>query len=76
MAMSTSEQMVDTRRLPVSVDGSVGRVACWRLGPVVLDRCRECVYLLRLEGTSARDSAAAYVVCSGHHPEPELDFAW
>jgi hypothetical protein len=63
---------VGTRRQPVSVD----RVTCWRLGTVVLERCRECVYLVRLENATAHDSAAAYVVCRGHDAEPELDFAW
>ena len=72
MTRSTSPQMVDTRRLPVSVD----RVTCWRLGSVALDRCRECVYLLRLESATTQDSIAAYVVCAGDHPPPELDFAW
>lgn len=72
MTRSTSVPEVGTRRQPVSGD----RVTCWRLGPVVLDRCRECVYLLRLEDATAGDSAAAYVVCADHDPEPEVDFAW
>jgi hypothetical protein len=72
MTRSTSVQMVGARRQPVSVD----HVTCWRLGTVVLDRCRECVYLLRLEGATAQDSAEAYVVCAGQDAEPELEFAW
>lgn len=72
MMKSTSVRGIGTRRQLVSGD----RVTCWRLGPVALDRCRECVYLLRLEGASARDSAAAYVVCADHDREHEVDFAW
>ncbi len=72
MSRSTSINEVGTRRQPVSVD----RVTCWRLGPVVLDRCRECVYLLRLEGATAHDSAATYVVCADDDPAPEVEFAW
>jgi len=59
---------VGARRLPVSVD----RVVCWRIGPVELDRCRECVYLMRLEG----DPGAASVVCADRDPGREVDFAW
>jgi hypothetical protein len=70
MTRSTLVREVGTRRQPVSVD----RVTCWRLGPVVLDRCRECVYLVRLEGATARHSAADYVICA--EGEPEVDFAW
>lgn len=69
---STSVHEIGTRRQPVSVD----RVTCWRLGPVVLDRCRECVYLLSLEGATGRHSAPAHVVCFDHDPEPEVDFPW
>lgn len=72
MTRSISAREVGTRRQPVWGD----RVICRRLGPVALDRCRECVYLLRLEDATARDSATAYVVCSDHDPEPEADFAW
>lgn len=71
MTTSIPVRELGTRRQPVSVD----RVTCWRLGPVVLDRCRECVYLLRLEGVSG-DSAAAYVVCADDDPQPEVEFAW
>lgn len=70
MTMSNSFREIGTTRHPVSID----RVSCWRLGPVVLDRCRECVYLVRLEGATARHAAAAYVVCADQ--EPEVDFAW
>lgn len=62
----------DQVRQPVSL----GRVACWRLGSVVIDRCRECVYLVSLEDGAAGDSAAAHVVCSQDESGPEADFAW
>jgi len=63
---------VGTWRQPVSFD----RVTCWLLGPVVLDRCRGCVHLLRLEGASAGDTATLSVVCSDHDPKPGIEFAW
>ena len=63
---------VGARRLPISVDG----VICWRVGPVVLDRCRECVFLVRLVGAGAGDPGAATVVCADRDPELEVDFAW
>jgi hypothetical protein len=72
MTTSTLQHEVDTRRLPVSVD----RVTCWRIGPVELDRCRECVYLIRLEGGHAGDAGAASVVCADRDPALEVDFAW
>lgn len=71
MIKPTSAHQIGTRRRPVSVDR-----ATWRLGPVVLDRVGECVYLLRPEGATARHSAAAHVVCVDHDPEPEVNFAW
>lgn len=54
-----------------------GRVACRRLGDVDLDRCRECVYLERLE-LAGRPGAlqASYVVCSGAVPTDDVAFAW
>jgi hypothetical protein len=39
------------------------RVGCWRVGPGSVDRCRECVYLLRLEPATGPGSAT-HVVCS------------
>ncbi|MEA2652677.1 MAG: hypothetical protein QOI85_2398 [Chloroflexota bacterium] len=54
-----------TRRQPVAAD----HVACWRAGPGPLDRCRECVYLLRLEPAN-EPASAAHVVCSDD-TEPE-----
>lgn len=50
------------------------RVECWRIGSVDLDRCRECVYLLRLEvaGTPASGSA----VCANSNEDAEIEFAW
>lgn len=50
------------------------RVACWRIGSVDLDRCRECVYLLRLE--VAGTPASGDVVCAGSSPDAETAFAW
>jgi hypothetical protein len=68
----TNPIQVGTRRLAVSGD----RVTCWRLGQVVLDRCRECAYLMRLESAKAHGLPAAFVVCAGDRPGPEQDFAW
>jgi len=72
MTRLTSVLEVGERRLPVSVDG----VTCWRIGPVVLDRCRECVYLMRLEGAHAGELGAASVICADRDPELEVNFAW
>ncbi len=72
MTTLTLQDEVGTRRLPVSVD----RVACWRIGPVELDRCRECVYLMRLDGAHAGDREAASVVCADRDPALEADFTW
>ena len=49
------------------------RVACQRMGTVELDRCRECVYLLRLELDET--SPTGHVVCADSHVEAELH-AW
>lgn len=57
------------RRIPL--EGN--RVACQLMGTVELDRCRECVYLLRLE--LAGTPATGHVVCAGSHVEAELH-AW
>jgi hypothetical protein len=50
------------------------RVDCWRIGPVEVDRCRECVYLLRVE--VAGTPASGEVVCAGPSPEAETVFTW
>jgi hypothetical protein len=50
------------------------RVACWRIGKVDLDRCRDCLYLLRLE--VAGTPASGDVVCADANPEAEIAFAW
>lgn len=71
MTGSTTVREFGTRRQPVSAE----RVICWRLGPGVLDRCRECVYLLRLEDATAEDSSA-YVVCLDPDAKPGHGFAW
>jgi len=54
---------------PIPIEGN--RVACQRMGTVELDRCRECLYLLRLElvGTLAK----GHVVCADSHVEAELN---
>ena len=57
------------QHLPVEDD----RVACHRMGTVELDRCRECVYLIRIE--LAGTPPAGFVVCAGSHVDAELD-AW
>jgi hypothetical protein len=50
------------------------RVACQRAGTVELDRCRECLYLLRLE--IAGTPAVGHVICADPSVEAEFDFAW
>jgi hypothetical protein len=50
------------------------RVACWRIGFVDLDRCRECLYLLRLEVVGT--PASGDVVCADSNPEAEIALAW
>lgn len=57
------------RHIPVASN----LVACPWLGTVELDRCRECVYLLRLElvGTPP----GGHVVCADSYVEAELH-AW
>jgi hypothetical protein len=57
------------RRLRVCGD----RVECWRIGWVDLDRCRECLYLERLEIESP---ASRHVVCADGNRHAEPDFAW
>ena len=72
MTTSTLQHEIGIRRLPVSVD----LVACWRIGPVDVDRCRECVYLMGLEGAHAGEPGAASVVCADRDPGLEVDLAW
>ena len=55
----------------IPIEGN--RVACQRMGTVELDRCRECVYLLRLE--LERTSPTGLVVCADSYVEAELH-AW
>jgi len=50
------------------------RVACLRVGTVELDRCRECLYLLRLE--IAGTPPVGDVVCADSSLEAEFEFAW
>jgi len=50
------------------------RVACWRLGSVELARCRECLYLVRMEAGGA--TAPPHVVCTAAFLDDEIDFVW
>ncbi len=61
-----------TSRQPIWLDV----VTCRRLGRVPLDRCRECVYLVRLEGATLRNDGVGDVICAGDDPQLEFDFAW
>ena len=56
----------------IRVEGNL--VACHRIGTVELDRCRECLYLLRLE--IAGTPPLGHVVCADSYLEAEFDFAW
>ena len=44
------------------------RVACRRIGPTEVERCAECVYLLRL--------GRKYIVCVDGEIPDEPGFAW
>ena len=72
MTESTSIPEIGSRRQSVQFD----RVTCWRLGPGELERCRECVYLLRLEGATRPGSTVEHVVCADDGRELEVPFAW
>ena len=61
---------VGARRSRVDGDG----VVCHLVGTVRLDRCRECVYLLKLE--IAGTPPVGQVVCADSYLEAEFDFAW
>jgi hypothetical protein len=50
------------------------RLTCPRIGVVDLDRCRECTYLIRLEGGAP--ATPRYVVCSVACLEAEAEFGW
>ena len=52
------------------------RVACRRIGSVDLDRCLECLYLIRLEDSGAAEPAALYVVCADAALDADVDFVW
>ena len=71
LAVSTT---TETQQRRTRVDGN--RVACWRIGSVDLDRCRECLYLIRLEDSGAAEPAPAHVVCADAALDAEVDFAW
>ena len=70
--MAAEESEIRERRVQVDAN----RVACWRLGSVNLDRCRECLYLLRQE--VAGEPPSGHVVCADSYLEAEAqaDFAW
>jgi hypothetical protein len=72
--MIGAENISESEERRVRVVGD--RVACSRIGSVDLDRCRECVYLLRLEEASVHRVADPYVVCANRDWETEFDFAW
>lgn len=65
---------LDQHQRRTRVEGD--RVACWRIGSVDLDRCRECVYLLRLVRFGARGSSATDVVCADVGYDAGADLAW
>jgi hypothetical protein len=49
------------------------RVTCARLGRVAVDRCFECLYLLRLERSAGN---VTHVVCAAQDWDPDFDFPW
>jgi hypothetical protein len=53
-----------------------GRVDCPRVGTVVLDRCRECAYLLRMEDEILAGASETHVVCSAATADFGLESAW
>lgn len=69
MTGSISAEGADGVRHPVFAE----RVICARLGSVEIDRCRECVYLLRIERSAGRPT---HVVCAAQDCEPDLDLTW
>lgn len=52
-----------------------GKVACPRVGVADLDRCRECMYLVRLGGTGPDRPDATYVVCLGAAADGQSDLS-
>ena len=52
------------------------RVDCPRVGTVVLDRCRECAYLLRLEDAARAETSGSHVVCSAAPADFDFESAW
>jgi len=72
MTESTSVRDIGSRTHQVRLN----RVDCWRLGPGEVERCRECVYLLRLEGATVRGSTASHVVCVDDGRDLEAPFSW
>ncbi|MEP6468779.1 MAG: hypothetical protein ABJC24_03315 [Chloroflexota bacterium] len=71
MTVSAAERSgTEERRIRVVRD----RVACWRIGSVGLDRCRECLYLVRLEAETP--DTPGHVVCTNAFLEAEPEFVW
>ena len=60
MTFSTESAPDTELRFPVVA----GRVGCLVIGPVDVDRCRECVYLVRVEEADSRRAGVASIVCS------------
>jgi hypothetical protein len=60
-----------TRERQTAVD--CDRVQCFRLGQVGLDRCRECVYLQRLE---LDVEGSGHVICAESSAIGDADFVW
>ena len=73
--MTSSAHLTRTDELQINVTG--GQVACPRVGAVSLDRCRECLYLLRFGATDPDRPGVAYVVCTAVDVQSDpSDMAW
>jgi hypothetical protein len=70
MTQWATEAAASGERIPVVGD----RVTCPRIGPVNVDRCPECIYLIRLEVRAP--ATPRYVVCSVAYLEAETEFGW
>jgi hypothetical protein len=71
MTISTDEWAEREVRIRVIDD----RVECPRVGTVEIDRCRECVYLLRLETAGQQRTSEAFVLCASVAADPLSDIA-
>ena len=73
--MTSSAHLTRTDEQQIRVIG--GQVACPRVGVVDLDRCRECVYLMRFGVTNPDRPGAAYVACTAVDAQSDLsDMGW